>query len=170
MYRSVEDFLNEWQQESQSTRNLLQHLTDASLAQRIDAEGWTLGRIAWHLAAAPGELMRIAETPIDAPSDDATIPCSAAEIALAYERMAEALAQQVRADWTDAILPEEVSAYGQTWSRGELLTVLLRHQTHHRGQLTVLARQAGLVIPGVCGPSREEMAALMAQFAEASKK
>jgi len=30
------------------------------------------------------------------------------------------------------------------------------HQTHHRAQMTVLMRQAGLKVPGVYGPSREE--------------
>ncbi|MHB8840055.1 MAG: DinB family protein, partial [Gemmatimonadaceae bacterium] len=41
-------------------------------------------------------------------------------------------------------------------TRGFVLTVLMNHQWHHRGQMTVLMRQAGLSVPGVCGPSREE--------------
>ena len=36
----------------------------------------------------------------------------------------------------------------------------LSHQTHHRGQMTVLMRQAGLTVPGVYGPAREEWAAM----------
>jgi uncharacterized damage-inducible protein DinB len=32
------------------------------------------------------------------------------------------------------------------------------HQAHHRGQMTVLMRQAGLTVPGVYGPAREERA------------
>jgi uncharacterized damage-inducible protein DinB len=43
------------------------------------------------------------------------------------------------------------------------LTVLLRHEIHHRAQMTVLMRQAGLRVPGVYGPSREEWAAMQAQ-------
>jgi uncharacterized damage-inducible protein DinB len=46
--------------------------------------------------------------------------------------------------------------YGQTWARGETLQVLVVHQAHHRGQMTVLMRQAGLAVPGVYGPAREE--------------
>jgi len=30
------------------------------------------------------------------------------------------------------------------------------HELHHRGQLTVLMRQAGLVVPGIFGPAQEE--------------
>jgi uncharacterized damage-inducible protein DinB len=38
------------------------------------------------------------------------------------------------------------------------LGALVGHQTHHRGQMTVLMRQAGLVVPGIFGPAREEWA------------
>jgi len=33
------------------------------------------------------------------------------------------------------------------------------HQAHHRGQMTVLMRQAGMKVPGVYGPSKEEWSA-----------
>ena len=42
---------------------------------------------------------------------------------------------------------------------GLTLQVLVVHQAHHRGQMTVLMRQAGLEVPGVYGPSRQEWAA-----------
>ena len=38
------------------------------------------------------------------------------------------------------------------------LMTLINHQNHHRGQMTVLMRQAGLTVPGVYG-SKEEWAA-----------
>ena len=49
--------------------------------------------------------------------------------------------------------------YGEKWPRGLSLQVLVVHQAHHRGQMTVLMRQAGLEVPGVYGPSREEWTA-----------
>ena len=164
MYHSIDDFLNEWRQESASTLNFLQHLTDASLAQPVDDEGWTLGRIVWHLATAPAQMLRVAGLPVDGPDDEAPVPGTAAEIAKVYAAISDSLLQQIGAWWHDAMLTDEISAFGQCWSRGEMLTVVLRHQTHHRGQASVLARQAGIRIPGVCGPTREEMAALRAQF------
>jgi len=36
------------------------------------------------------------------------------------------------------------------------LDLLIKHIIHHRGQMTVLMRQAGLNVPGVYGPSRDE--------------
>jgi uncharacterized damage-inducible protein DinB len=57
------------------------------------------------------------------------------------------------------MLPVEIPMYGEKWTRGFTLYVLIAHQSHHRGQMTVLMRQAGLKVPGVCGPSKEEWAA-----------
>ena len=34
------------------------------------------------------------------------------------------------------------------------LMTLINHQNHHRGQMTVLMRQAGLTVPGVYIPQR----------------
>ena len=49
--------------------------------------------------------------------------------------------------------------YGETWKRGRTLGALVNHQIHHRGQMTVLMRQAGLEVPGVYGPAKEEWGA-----------
>jgi len=46
--------------------------------------------------------------------------------------------------------------YGEKWARGVTLHILLVHEIHHRGQMTVLMRQAGLKVPGVYGPAKEE--------------
>lgn len=48
--------------------------------------------------------------------------------------------------------------YKEKWTIGLTLSILISHQIHHRGQMTVLMRQAGLRVPGVFGPSREEWA------------
>jgi uncharacterized damage-inducible protein DinB len=58
------------------------------------------------------------------------------------------------------MLTDELPMYGSTWRRGDILASLVHHQIHHRGQMTVLMRQAGLVVPGVYGPAREEWAAM----------
>ena len=63
------------------------------------------------------------------------------------------------AGWSDATLEVEDEMYGQKWPRGSTLQALIVHQAHHRGQMTVLMRQAGLKVPGVYGPAREEWTA-----------
>ena len=60
----------------------------------------------------------------------------------------------IREQWTDETLKEEKDMYGQMWPIGTTLELLVAHQTHHRGQMTVLMRQAGLTIPGIYGPAK----------------
>ncbi|MEA3297729.1 MAG: DinB family protein, partial [candidate division Zixibacteria bacterium] len=35
---------------------------------------------------------------------------------------------------------------------------LIQHQIHHRGQMTVLMRQAGIKVPSLYGPAKEDWA------------
>jgi len=46
--------------------------------------------------------------------------------------------------------------YGQQWPRMMTLKILIHHEIHHRGQMTILLRQANQSVPGVVGPSKEE--------------
>ena len=66
---------------------------------------------------------------------------------------------ELKEKWTDDTLTESDNMYGEDWQRGTTLAILINHQAHHRGQLTVLMRQAGLSVPGVYGPSKEEWVA-----------
>ena len=68
--------------------------------------------------------------------------------------------ETIAAAWTDEVLLDTDDLYGQTWPRGLTLSVLLRHEAHHVGQMTVLLRQAGATVPGVCGPAKEEWASM----------
>ena len=77
--------------------------------------------------------------------------------------MSEAAAKAVQLQWNDDKLAEPLKLFGTIdTTYGGLLTLIVRHQIHHRGQLTILMRQAGLVPPGVYGPNEEETAALSA--------
>lgn len=158
MIRKIDDFLAAWASLSEGTAKALGALTDASLSQPVVAGGRTLGRVAWHVVTSVPEMAFRTGLRFEAPSEDAPIP-SAAEMTATYRRLAKALAEAVRREWTDETLLVEDDMYGEKWPRGRTLSVLMDHETHHRGQMTVLMRQAGLVVPGVCGPSKEEWAA-----------
>jgi uncharacterized damage-inducible protein DinB len=160
MYRLVSDFTKAWAEESASTAKLLDALTDASLATRTDPGGRTLGKIAWHLAETLAEMLPSAGLNLDFHVDETVIPTFAALIATKYEEGAKLLGEAVARQWTDATLLETTNMYGEDWPRGFTLQCLILHQAHHRGQLTILMRQAGLVVPGMVGPSREEWQAM----------
>jgi uncharacterized damage-inducible protein DinB len=116
----------------------------------------TLGRIAWHLAQTIVEMMAKTGVHVSGLGEHDPVPGTAHEIATAYRTAAASLAERLRTEWTDDTLAEADEMYGERWSRGRTLDALLFHQAHHRGQLTVLMRQAGLQVPGVYGPSRDE--------------
>ncbi|MDM7923996.1 MAG: DinB family protein [Pyrinomonadaceae bacterium] len=156
MLRKVEDFLKNWQYEAEMTGKVIRSLTDGSLGQKVTDEGRTLGYLAWHLAATPAEMLGHAGLTVDGPPLDAPAPESASEIADAYDKVAASVNDVVASNWNDDTLLQEDSMYGETWSRGLTLFYLIAHQAHHRGQMTVLMRQAGLPVPGVYGPSKEE--------------
>ncbi len=158
MFSTIDGFLCGWGEISANTQRVLNELTDASLATKVSPEGRTLGQIAWHLAITLGEMGEKAGLAVDAPPEDAPVPATAAEISGAYRAGAASLVRAITAAWADSTLAETVAMYGETWTRGKVLFVLLTHEVHHRGQLTVLMRQAGVPVPGVCGPVREDWA------------
>jgi len=159
MYRTIEDFKNDWNYEREMTARIFGQLTDESLSRQVTPEGRTLGFLAWHIVVCLG-MAAEAGLPFEVPGDYASQPPSeAAAIKSVYEKYAADLMVSVEKNWKDANLLEEVQMYGLTWTRGYALLVMVKHQSHHRGQMTVLMRQAGLVFPGAYGPAKEEWAA-----------
>jgi uncharacterized damage-inducible protein DinB len=159
MYRMIEDFKKDWAYEGEMTAKVFGNLTDASLTQKVAPEGRTLGFLAWHITGCLG-MVKEAGLPMEVAGEiSMDPPSSAAAIKSAYEQGAAELMASVEKNWRDANLLEEIEMYGQTWTRGYALLALVKHQAHHRGQMTVLMRQAGLVVPGAYGPAREEWAA-----------
>jgi len=156
MYTSIAEFIEEWNQEASSTQNILDALTDASLEQKVSSEDRTLGAIAWHIVSStPGMLMEFGIT-VKEMKDAITIPSSAREIAESFRSVSADTSDAVKQQWTDQSLSEMKNVFGMEMPKAATLSLLIKHIIHHRGQLTVLMRQAGLQVPGVYGPSREE--------------
>ena len=160
MLRRIDDFLKDWEYEAEATGKVLSALTDESLSQKVTPEGRSLGFLAWHLTQTLPEMLGHTGLKIEGPGHDKECPTSAAEIASAYEEAAKSVAEEVRANWSDETLLETDSMYGETWTRGVTLFALIAHQAHHRGQMTVLMRQAGLRVPGIYGPAKEDWEAM----------
>ena len=158
MITSINSFLKEWQYESSATVTLLEKLTDDSLSWEAYPGGRTLGRLANHILEAVTELPSKLKLGIE---EQHPAFKTASEIVEQYKKDSENLVNAIREKWTDANLTDRNMMYGgEEWPNGVSLNVLIKHQCHHRGQLTMLMRQAGLVIPGIYGPAREEWAAI----------
>lgn len=158
MIRSIPDFLADWKQEHAATVKLFSALTDASLDHAATPEGRTLGRLAWHITGSLGEMMHRVDLPVDSPGEEEPVPAAVEELVRIYDTAAESLARLIGETWNDTTLLEKRDMYGEQWSNGTTLDVLIRHQAHHRGQMTVVMRHAGLAVPGIYGPAREEWA------------
>lgn len=157
MYRKIEDFTFEWTNAAKGTTNVFKALTDDTLNQAIVEGHNTLGWLAWHLTGAPlffGNMLAQLnlETSIDPQQPH---PTSASEIVEAYKAVSAEVLTKVSA-LSDEDLLTEVPGLQQPMPRGAVLRMMIDHQTHHRGQMTVLLRQAGLEVPGVMGPTKEQ--------------
>ncbi|MFP7200350.1 DinB family protein [Lysinibacillus halotolerans] len=156
MFQTLEHFLRSWEFEADATQRILNHLTDESLKQEITSQNWTLGRIAWHTVTAIRIINSNTNLTFEAPNNDYPVPISAKFIADSYKQANSAFLQALKSHWTDHTINEVINFLGQQIPIGSLLMFLIQHQSHHRGQMTVLMRQAGLVVPGIYGPSKEE--------------
>jgi uncharacterized damage-inducible protein DinB len=159
MYLTIKEFIDDWNRESATSLAVERALTDASLPQNSDPEGRTLGRLGWHMVLMIGGMGGAAGLTVKAPPHGTTAPASAAAIADAYETAARSMADE--AAWLkDEQLTVEVKAFGRPMTLASLLQGLVRHQIHHRGQMTILMRSAGLVVPSIYGPTREQSAGM----------
>ncbi|MGD9588272.1 MAG: DinB family protein [Pyrinomonadaceae bacterium] len=160
MFRKIKDFTRAWEYEVEATGKVFGMLTDDALSQKVAPDGRDLGFIGWHLTQTLNEMLGHVGLKIDGPGPEEAQPMTAAEIAAAFETAARSVSDEVSKNWTDETLLEKDEMYGEIWARGVTLFYLIAHQAHHRGQMTVLMRQAGLPVPGVYGPAKEEWAAM----------
>lgn len=154
MYRKVDDFLEDWSVSSTGTLNVFKAITNEKLGQSIVEGHSSLGWLAWHLVGAAGMFGHFAGLQIPAPGPNMETPTNIEEMIAAYEKVIEAYTVEA-AKLSDEALLEEVNGFGGPVARGKLLRALIDHQTHHRGQMTVLLRQAGLTVPPIMGPTKE---------------
>jgi len=160
VYTTIEQFVEDFRETAAGTLKVLHALTDESLAQEVVPGGRTLGRIAWHIVGTLSEMPAHAGIPVDPSVSEAPVPKTAVEIVGAYQQAVRTFEDAVVHAWAGVDLAGEIGMYGETWARARVLAVLMVHEVHHRGQMTVLMRQAGLRVPGVVGPAEEDWAAM----------
>lgn len=156
MYRTVQDFVADWTQAAVGTTKVLEALTDDKLDQSIVEGHSSLGWLGWHLATCPSFFTGLVGVNVEPAADPKTVPAHASDIVEAYKTIVERVKVSVEQTLTDESIVETVDTFAGPAPRGAMLRMLIDHQTHHRGQMTVLLRQAGLPVPGLLGPTRED--------------
>lgn len=154
MYRALEDFIEDWTTSAAGTLAVMKAITDEKMNVAIVEGHNTLAWLSWHLIGTAGLFGRMVGFNVPAIGRDEAIPDTMAAIVGKYEEVMAAYASEVK-KLTDDSITEEVNGFNGPIARGKILRILIEHQTHHRGQMTVLLRQAGLTVPGVMGPTKE---------------
>lgn len=158
MFLKKDEFLQNWKIESASTVKLFECLTDESLNQEMLPGGRTLGMIVWHIATTMEEMVSRTGLKFEAAKHTDPVPTSATEIVEAYKKASLAVYEAIEKQWTDEDMAKTSDMYGQQWVNGQTLAILINHEIHHRGQMTILMRQAGVKVAGMYGPTKEEWA------------
>lgn len=157
MFSSIAHFKEMWNIETASTLACLNNLTDESLTQPLVNDYRTIDRLANHIVTCAAGIPHEAGLPVA--GYEAKKYHTKDELVAAYEHNRAAVIEAL-SQWTDNTLQEDTPMYGETWKKGFALWVAFVHEIHHRGQLTVLMRAAGLKVPGVYGPNKEEWEAM----------
>ena len=155
--------LMELEQESQTSRRLLELLPEDKLGWRPHPKSMTLGQLAIHLATIPGSIASV----VSADSFDVSalsMPAQPESRARVIEAFEKSLAEAVEklGEFDDAALGKMWTAKkgGRTVTalpRGAVIRfILLNHMIHHRGQLSVYLRLLDVPLPSIYGPSADE--------------
>jgi uncharacterized damage-inducible protein DinB len=159
----IDGMLQELEQETQTTRRVLERVPDDQLAWRPHEKARTLGELALHVAMVPGGVAELvaSPSPAQAPQFTDPSPTSASELIPALDQSI-AKVKEVLGGMDDAAL---MATWRLMQGDRELLavprvamlrSVMLNHWYHHRGQLTVYLRELGVPIPSIYGPSADE--------------
>ena len=161
-----ETLLPEYDEEMKNTRKMLECVPEEKFAWKPHDKSMSLGQLAGHIAELPSFAVIVISTDkLDLTPDMKPFhPTSKAELVAKFDELA--------ADGRAAIAGASDEHLFKTWSliyggrtlvegpRNKVLRgMAISHLIHHRGQLTVYLRLLDVAIPGMYGPSADEMAA-----------
>lgn len=158
MYHTIADFVTTWQDEAENTEKILSALTDESLDKRLISGLRTIAQLVWHLLETAPEMLGHTGLKIDGPEYLSKPLKTVSELIKEHQKVVKSVAHEVQTHWNNKSLHLTDQMYGEEWTRSQTLTALVDHLIHHRGQLTVFMRLAGLKVPGIYGPAKEEWA------------
>ena len=160
------ELMAEFDRETESTRKMLNAIPEgADFGWKPHEKSMTLGKLAGHTGDTCGNWAVHALT-VDklewTPEMNAAPPATKAEVLAGFEKdVAEArkaLAGMTPERWDSNW---KFVANGQTWiddtKYGVWRTWVVNHMVHHRAQLGVYLRLLGAKLPGMYGPSADEM-------------
>ncbi len=162
------ELLAEYERETALTRKMLDAIpVDADLTYKPHAKSMPLGRLAGHLTDMTGDwaMHTLTQDKLEFAADHKWDPYVPASKAAVLEKFDKGL-PSVRAE-VAATTPAKWDQHwmfifgGQTFIDSPRHQVfrdyVLNHMVHHRAQLSVYLRLLGAKVPGMYGPSADEM-------------
>jgi uncharacterized damage-inducible protein DinB len=154
----------DYDDEMKNTRKLLERvpLDDAHRAYKPHEKSMSLDKLATHVAGLPSwpKLALSSELFELQPDFKPAVAASTAELLEIFDKSVEegrasiavATEEDMRKDWTF-----KYGDFSFTEARTKVLRSFLNHLVHHRAQLGVYLRLNEIAIPGMYGPSADEM-------------
>jgi uncharacterized damage-inducible protein DinB len=160
---SIEELLQELEQETINTRKTLKRVPQNKFDWRPHPKSLSFGQLAMHVASLPAAIADLSTrttfdvgTPIPRPT-----PPTTKELLDTLDHSVES-ARAVLSSMKDSDLdiPWRMMKDGKeigALPRGAFLrSILFNHWYHHRGQLTVYLRETGAPVPAIYGDSADE--------------
>ncbi len=158
----ADSILMELDQEAQTTKRVLDRIPDDKLAWKPHPKSYSLGQLALHIASVPGNVATAAaQDTFEAPSFAQPEPKSRQEILDAFSQSL-ATAKNTLKNMDDARLTSlwSLTKNGKVLMSapriGFIRSILMNHNYHHRGQLSVYLRILDVPVPSIYGPSADE--------------
>lgn len=157
--------LPEFDEEMKNTRKILERVPEDKLDYKPHEKSMSLGRLAGHVAELPNWVKNTIELEVLTISPGQYQPY----IVTSREEMLETFDKNV-AEAHDLIAGASDETWAKTWTlqfgdrtvfsmprAAVLRSMVLSHMIHHRAQLGVYLRLNEIEIPGMYGPSADEM-------------
>lgn len=158
----ADTILMELDQEAKTTKRVLDRIPEDKLSWKPHPKAFSLGQLALHIASVPGNVAAaaVADT-MEAPTFTQPEAKSRKEVLDTFSKSLESA--------KDALQKMDDARLNSTWSltkNGKVLmavpriaflrSVLMNHNYHHRGQLSVYLRMLDVPVPSIYGPSADE--------------
>ncbi len=166
-----ENLLPEFDEEMKNTRKLLECVPDGKFDYQPHPKSMTLGRLALHVAELPSwTTMTLDREVLEmGPEAPRNVAHTKAELLQMFDKSAAdargKIAAASDADWQVQWTFRWEGKDVRSMPRAAVMRgVIMNHLIHHRAQLGVFLRLNDVAIPGMYGPSADEM-----KFWEAAK-
>ncbi len=160
---SVQNMIQEMEQEAVSARRLLQLVPAEKLDWRPHHKSMSLGQLALHVASIPGtvsnlllldglDALKANFTPAQPNSKDEILTSLETGLGHAKQILGDLDPQKAASPWKLSKGEQEIFTLPRI---GVARTILLNHWYHHRGQLTVYLRMLDIPLPATYGRSAD---------------